>query len=274
MTQPIAPEAAVATLAAQQAAAQGRITEQALALLAGLWASLTDPASTEQLRTFATRAAAMLRAAELATGQLTETYLRRVLAELGVDVPSRTLVQLPASLRGVPMEDVVLRPAATTRWLKTKDRPDAAEIGAQRLAIMAQTSMELALRYAAQRVVEQTPGVDGYRRILRPYLSAGGSCGLCIAASDRRYKTSELMPIHARCKCSVLPIIGDQDPGLELNGYDLDEIYKAAGGNTRDKLKRVRYRVEEHGELGPVLVPAGQKFRTEDEADELRGVAA
>lgn len=273
MTAP-APETAIGTLAAQQAAAQANLTNRLLVVLATLWQSLTDPANTEQLRTFATRGAAMLRAAELATGQLTETYLRQVLAAMNVDVPPRTLVELPDALRGVPDEEVILRPAATVRYLRSKDDPNAAEAGLERLRIMAETSLQLASRYAANRVVDQVPGVDGYRRILRPYLSAGGSCGLCVAASDRRYKRGDLMPIHARCKCSVLPIVGDNDPGMELNGYDLNAIYADSGGNTVAKLKRTRYVVEQHGELGPVLVLHGQKFRTEEQAAELRGVAA
>ena len=37
------------------------------------------------------------------------------------------------------------------------------------------------------------------------------------------------MPMHNRCKCTVAPIVGSNDPGLKLNSDDLMTIYKAAG---------------------------------------------
>lgn len=100
-------------------------------------------------------------------------------------------------------------------------------------------------------------GITGYRRVIRPELSKSGSCGLCIAASDRVYKTGLLMPMHDNCNCIPMPIVGDLDPGFKLNEGDLGRLYDDAGGNTRFDLKKTRYRVEEHGELGPVLVFAG-----------------
>jgi hypothetical protein len=115
-------------------------------------------------------------------------------------------------------------------------------------------------------VFRQTPRIRGYRRILRPYLSEGGSCGLCIAAADRIYKREDLLPIHAKCKCITLPVTKAADPGLKLNTDDLAQLYTDAGGTSRAKLKRTRYRIEEHGELGPVLVRQGQGFRTADQA--------
>jgi hypothetical protein len=273
MTQPL-PAEAVATLAAQQAAAQGQLTQRTLELLAGLWAAITDPTDAEQLRVFTARAATVLRSAELAVGQVTETYLRQVLAELDVQVPTRTLVALPESLRqGVPNEEVLARPAATVRYLRSVETPtEAADAaGAARLRSIAETNLELALRQSAVDVVSKVETVRGYRRILRPYLSEGGSCGLCIVAADRIYRTDQLMPIHAKCKCSVLPVLRRSDPGLQLNADDLAQLFADAGGNTAAKLKRTRYRIEQHGELGPVLVQQGHGFRTADQAaDDLK----
>lgn len=273
MTQPLAAEQ-VATLAAQQAAAQAAVTERALAILTGLWATLTEPKDPAQVQAFTARAATVLRSAELATGQVTETFLRKVLAALGVPVPSRTLVILPTSMRlGVPVEEVLARPAATVRYLRSLDTPPevAAAAGQARLAAIAQTNLELALREATVHVLRSTPAVRGYRRILRPELSEGGACGLCIVAADRIYGREELMPIHAKCKCSVLPVTRTSDPGLKLNNDDLAELYADADGNTREKLKRTRYRIEQHGELGPVLVRQGHGFRTAGQAaDELK----
>lgn len=97
-------------------------------------------------------------------------------------------------------------------------------------------------------------GITGYRRVLHPELSGGGSCGLCIAASTRVYKIGELLPIHNLCKCGVAIIIGDDDPGSQINDEDLAVLYAEAGDTTDGRaLKDQRYEVFDHPELGPVL---------------------
>lgn len=97
-------------------------------------------------------------------------------------------------------------------------------------------------------------GITGYRRVLHPELSEGGSCGLCIAASTRVYKIGELLPIHNLCKCGVAIIIGDDDPGSQINDEDLAVLYAEAGDTTDGRaLKDQRYEVFDHPELGPVL---------------------
>jgi len=257
---------AFSRLADQQAAGQAQLTDRTLAQLGRLWAAVGDYGDPDRLATFTARASTVVRTAELATGRLTESYLRQVLRQLGITVPAERLVALPESLRyGVPLTEVLQRPAATVRYLSSTDAPRdvATSAGLARLNAIGATNLQLALRQSTVDVLSSTRGVTGYRRILRPYLSRGGSCGLCIAAADRVYGTGQLMPIHAHCKCAVLPITraGD-DPGLELNQEDLVALYGAAGDSTKaEALKRTRYVVEEHGELGPVLVLQGQKYR-------------
>lgn len=132
-----------------------------------------------------------------------------------------------------------------------------------------------ALIYLAPRV-----GITGYRRVIRPELSRTGTCGLCIVASDQVYKTGDLMPLHARCKCEVMPIIGDIDPGSALNNLTLGDLYGAAAdsvsdlrrsgerrggpasrsGTAADDLKEVRLQINEHGEWGPVLTDGRHQF--------------
>lgn len=102
------------------------------------------------------------------------------------------------------------------------------------------------------------PKVIGYRRVVRPELSMHGPCGLCVVAATNWYTKSSLQGIHHLCKCVTLPVTADQDPGFRWNQEDLrrhlDTIYGAAGGSTRGKdLKRVRVKITEHGELGPIL---------------------
>lgn len=156
------------------------------------------------------------------------------------------------------------------------DHETANTAAERRVRVMVNTNVMLAQRLAEQqtlvRVAQRVRTVDldveiiGYRRVFHPELSQTGSCGLCIAASDRIYKLAELKPIHDECKCTVAPVIrrtgpdGDEvvdDPGQRITGEDLGKLYADAGttsGRTKgNNLKRTRYVIEEHAELGPVL---------------------
>lgn len=100
--------------------------------------------------------------------------------------------------------------------------------------------------------------VIGYRRVIRPELSVTGTCGLCVVAATNWYTVDELKPIHHLCKCVTIPVVSGEDPGFGWNQEDLrrnlDQIYGAAGGTTSGKyLKRLRVKITEHGELGPIL---------------------
>lgn len=100
--------------------------------------------------------------------------------------------------------------------------------------------------------------VIGFRRVIRPELSKNGSCGLCVVAATNWYTVDELKPIHNLCKCVTVPVVKGADPGFGWNQEDLrknlDTMYGAAGGSTYGKdLKRIRVKITEHGELGPIL---------------------
>lgn len=97
-------------------------------------------------------------------------------------------------------------------------------------------------------------GITGWRRIVHPELSQGGTCGLCIAAATQVYTTGNLEPIHEGCHCGVMPIVGDDDPGEALNRLDLGDLYDVAGDTTDGwTLKQTRYQVGPSGQLEPVL---------------------
>ncbi len=161
------------------------------------------------------------------------------------------------------------RPAAQFRYIQSQGGLDAAGRSEQRIDDLVDTNLMLAQRLAQQQVLAQAVNLDdtgkhrgkrgatitGYRRVIHPELSRGGTCGMCIAASDRIYKVAELMPIHANCKCTIAPITETHDPADDVNVADLNRLYKEAGGTSVAHLKRTRYQVDEHGELGPVLVP-------------------
>ncbi len=160
---------------------------------------------------------------------------------------------------------------------------EARRRGLERALVAAAADVQLAEREGVRQALEKAPAnVTGYRRVIHPELSSSGVCGLCIAAADREYKKAELLPIHDRCVCSVSPVIdGEVDFGDALNAEDITELYKRvlaeakphttrevkdADGKVikksttstktgRESLSKVRFKVDEHGELGPYLRP-------------------
>lgn len=141
------------------------------------------------------------------------------------------------------------------------DSPDLARAKALvRIANVAETDVTLAVRKQYQESMN-AHGAIAFRRILHPELSQTGPCALCVVAADRLYRKEDLLPIHSSCCCEVLPVYEGADPGITLNGDDLRALYDAAGGNTREQLRRVTVAIAEHAELGPVLVDANQQFR-------------
>ena len=223
-------------------------------------------------------------AALLAAG-LAAQYLAMTTSQIlgsAVGVPN---LPLPPIRNGVDMRQVFERPAKFFRRQVAKGVPtDKALEQSMRLAAsLADGNVRLAERDASSQVLRYlAPGIDlrGYRRVIRPELSRTGTCGLCIVASDQVYSTPVLMPLHDRCKCVVLPIIGDDDPGSALNNLTLGDFYAAAAdsaddlrrsgsrrggprrrsGTAGEDLKEIRVQVNEHGEWGPVLTNADHNF--------------
>jgi hypothetical protein len=232
-------------------------------LLGRMWDRL-DPYDGEQVAAFARQASQAVTTAQGLSATATEVYLRAVLRELDAPLPRARLVELPDTIRPVDLDEVYQRPARQVRYLESTgvDGDKARTRGRARLVVTADDDLNLAEREASRQVLTAAgPRVTGWRRVLRPELSQSGPCGLCVAASDRTYSVSELLPIHGRCKCVPMPITADHDPGASINAADLRRIYAAAGGTDAARLKRVRVQVHEHGELGPVLRVAGDDFR-------------
>lgn len=151
------------------------------------------------------------------------------------------------------------------------DEAEAREHVAERLEKIVRADVALAERDTTAAAFRQSSKVTGKRRILHPELSESGfSCGLCVIAASRLYGTDELMPIHDGCNCEEAVVTAGFDPGLRLNREDLDAVYAAAGGNSADFLRDVSIRIDEHGELGPVLRNADHEFRDHEAASSGR----
>lgn len=180
-----------------------------------------------------------------------------------IDEPVRMSIDDRERRTSVAPEEVYGRAADTYRYnvVVRGDSPDvAADKARVRVSAAAATDITLAVREQYRASFDQER-VEGWRRILRPELSETGPCGLCVVAADRVYRRSDLLPLHARCCCDVLPVVDGLDPGLDLNADDLAAVYAAAGGTGAGGLLNIRVALAEHGELGPVLVNADQHHR-------------
>lgn len=187
-----------------------------------------------------------------------------------IDDPFEELVTA-ARAEWIDPADVYGRAADGARYdqvVHGMDEPAARQRAIVRIQAAAHTDITLAVRAQYMQALDRgrTVRADGWRRILRPELSQSGPCGLCVVAADRLYSRGDLLPIHDRCVCEVLPVIGDLDPGLLLNSDDLARIYQEAGSTGGGKrqggaLKNIRVALTEHGELGPVLTRSDQHFR-------------
>lgn len=217
----------------------------------------------------AARSATLVESAQGVVRSQTRSYLKFAYQQFDdLDFPTEEEIDAANDQmieRAISPLDEWNRPAEQYRYAKSigKDDREAMEIAIKRVEEMGDLDLELAMRKTASNIIKATPKVTGYRRVLHPELSeTGTSCGLCIAASTRVYHKEELLPIHDHCHCSVMPIVDGEDPGHQFNEDDLKVLYELAAGNDQVSLSRVRYKINEHGELGPYLVEQGAKNRS------------
>jgi hypothetical protein len=282
------PEAELLALVAAQAAIRARYTAQAIAMATAAVNGFTGWYDSGQITAWAAALADRIEALQRAIAQTTDAYLARALSQMtGRRVRPVGRVDVASLRTGVTHAGAYARAADVYRWQQSQfdtfarqladstgtpapfDLVDPIEAAANRVKAVADMDAQLAFRAQSQQTMTDAAdrySITGYRRVIHPELSSGGSCGLCIAASDRLYGATEPLPIHAECHCTTLPVLDNADPGSTLNELDLKRLYRDAGGTGRQQLKARRYQVDEHGELGPVLNPRGAKVRTEREA--------
>lgn len=253
----------LATLVAVQGQNQESLSTIATAAAVAAAQSFTAWYDHQQIAAWAAAVAARIEAIQSQSASATDAYLAEALANMkGARVAPAGTINVADLRKGVSHTEVYGRAADVFRYQrslgKTEEQAQAAAV--QRAKAIADTDVALAARAQSHKFMV-VKNVSGYRRIIHPELSAGGTCGLCIAASTRFYHRADLMPLHGNCKCTTLPIINSIDPGHTLNRDDLNALYAQAGSTNAAKLKRVRYQLHDNGELGPVLGVEGQAFR-------------
>lgn len=263
-----------------------------------LWV-FVDPYDGVAVQDFTVKAAQVMQAAQTMTARVTAAAQAQQLAAMGVQVTAVPTAPVDVRASGIDIsngtadlvhdasrvdyqeatveakaadsttQEIFNRPARTYRFEQSRGGSvEVAESAAlRRIDSLVDDNLMLTQRLAEHEALAQAADLDsrviGYRRVIHPELSRGGVCGMCVAASDRMYKIRDLKAIHARCKCTVAAVTREFDPADHLNTVDLERIYGDAFGNTVRDLKRTRYQVDAHGELGAVLVPkAKRKSRT------------
>lgn len=302
---PPADHARLVTAASAEAiiAARDRASAHAKQAIGKLWATV-NPYSDKDVAEFAAQAARIMGSAQSAAARVAAVAQTQQLAAMGVKAASTQSVPVDVRAKSAKVvngklvlhrPDVTVgyagdnakvsaadmttaavfeRPAETYRYALSQGDTDANEQSVIRISSLVDDNLMLAQRLAQQQVISNAARstkakITGYRRVIHPELSRSGTCGMCIAASDRIYHVSELMPIHAHCKCTISAVTEDHDPADDLNTVDLNQLYREGGGTSAAHLKRTRYQVDEHGELGPVLVPK-KKYKPRSESSKKR----
>lgn len=106
---------------------------------------------------------------------------------------------------------------------------EALAAGRHRSSSLASERVMLTQAETAKRLT----GTVGWRRVPQ-----GSSCSYCIVISTQRYRTAEAAARvghrnkgRRTCDCSIVPIIGERDPGRVINKPTLDAWKKAQGDN-------------------------------------------
>jgi hypothetical protein len=249
-------------LARAHTVAMAVLRDMIVRLLRGAWDGL--PAYNEDdVARWLAQAVPILDAGQRQAVSLTDAYLARAMERqpLGIDP---ALVTGAAVRAGTTPEEEWRRPFVTlwTALSRGVAYEQAVRDAWERADAMAQLDVQLSMRATAREVGLRDDGIYGWRRV-----TDGNACDLCLIASTQRYHRGDLMPIHARCGCTVAPLTSPSDQIVDRSLYG--EL-KASGAMQRRTAQRQRARGEEplvaavrrHGELGPVLVNARDHFTT------------
>ena len=260
-------------LVARYAAEQASIIETLIRILLGVWVQFGWWGRPDMVNAAAAASAVHVDTASRRARRLARAFMIRQLELLDAMPDSLPPIEDTYPRSGTPIIDVYKRPARQTEHLireRIKREPETREWKVtdeewkqfeERLTTIVTDDVTATARDEAAKVMRAAPAIIGYRRVIHPEFSKTGTCGLCVVASSRFYTKSELMPLHANCKCTISPLTKDRDLGMQLNADDLKRIYSIAGSTYAEDLKRITIQIRENGELGPILTRKGDSFR-------------
>jgi hypothetical protein len=265
----------IAQMTQRHADQRASIILRLVKLLLGMWGGFDGWYDETLVDGQAARSAQMVDAANARARNLARSYMSSVLTEMGAapEAIGKVIDSYPRI--GVSSMAAYTRPARQFVYARSQGATieEARLVATRRVEALATQDVKLADRDEAANVMAaaarntRARKVTAFRRVIHPELSKTGTCGLCLVASQRVYRVGDLLPLHGpSCNCDTLPIVKGDDPGFRLNEDDLKSIYAAAGSTFADDLLNTRITINEHGELGPVLVKQGDNFRTAEDA--------
>lgn len=268
---PSTPDPRLLALIDAHAAGRGRIQDRVFAALYATWVRFDGWYRDSLVSEAAAAAFDVVAAGQSGQAALTDAYLARA-TTLTRGAPVAPIGVAPAmreSLRvGVTGPQIQERVASEFRWqiFRGLDPDTARDVALNRARESATQDLNLAFQRQVANFTQKRR-VTQWRRVTR----GEGVCGLCMAASHRVYGSGDLLPMHARCRCSVIEV------GAVLGGGKVtsDAEYQALAGESRSlsarDLKDVRWTVEDNSELGPVLRNANQRISGVDRSGRVQG---
>lgn len=240
------------------------LTQRATLMMRQAWWSLEDWHSADA---FLERVIPIITGAQIQTAALTDAYLAALLSEaMGEVVAAAGLApeQVTNLRANTTMIDAYARPFQTVWFQQSKgtEFPEALRLGLERAEHMISLDIQLARTHAASLILQQTDGIKRYQRVL----SGSENCDICSVAARHTYKTSSLMPIHTKCDCTVAPVIEGRPP--LANRINEERAFTAPDSETEgpEKVSATKLNdevgVEDHGELGPVLVRKQKTYQS------------
>lgn len=212
----------------------------------------------EYVASYAENIGNIVEAAQMVVGNLTSVDMANMLEIRPIPVTS--LITMRDS--GIGKMDEYQRPFWEMVKASRDNKPNVLQAGERRLEMLSATDLQMAKVRQAQ-IMLKAAGRKTYRRVV----TSDNPCELCEIASTQIYYTEDLMPIHTNCSCDV-----EAD---DTSQSDMDEGFGKIGGDGSDTSKDVSalnesgapaadfrklLAVRSHGEVGPMLTWAAQKF--------------
>jgi hypothetical protein len=235
--------------AATHQARLAAIRRQTAVAVTNLWDRL-DRYDADVAAPFAARVVPLVAAGQLLAARTTNAYVAR-LAQIRPVPLTAAAVTGPAARRGVDPLDEYQRPFGAV-WSALDDDVEpmeAAGRGRSRLTLLAVTDVWLATRTATEIIDRATDKIIGW-----VHVADAGACELCSSANGMPLAEAADFAGHPNCGCTSEPTFAES---ADSTAADPDGV-----------------EIEEHGELGRVLVAPTRTSSEEDSIGRSRALPA
>jgi hypothetical protein len=187
---------------------QSTVTENAVAILAALWRTISPAQLSATYPSFLAPAVRALTVAQQISGGLSAGYLPAFIgAETGT-VPAAPAVDVAAragvTVDGRPLEQAVGRGLVQIKMALATGRPiePAMNTGLAFVVRTARTEVPQAGRDILSEAMNQTHQVHGWVRV-----TSARPCGACLADAGHFHIRHAPLPVHSACQCTAEPVV-------------------------------------------------------------------